>query len=102
MYGILPQLNAAGLYSTKLTGAGAQHALLTVGRSYMIQSQGGDALIGFGVDSSTADTNAASGKGEKLTDGAPAILRAIGNSTVQYIAKTVDAADVLIWQCAAS
>jgi hypothetical protein len=100
VYGHMANLNAASTYTTILTGAGAKNAALTIGKTYRFQPQGGDVRIGFGATAAAADTDAASGKGEILTDGTVQQFTVTTDAT-KYIARTSVASDtdVIIREC---
>jgi hypothetical protein len=102
-YGPLGVLNGASTYSTVLTGAGVQHATLTLGKTYRVQAHGGDVRIGFGTTTSAADADAVDGKGETLSDGAPALVCVI-HAGVLCIARTSvgSDADLIIRESAGS
>lgn len=97
----LAYLNAAGLPTTILTGSGAKNALLTVGKSYRLQPQGGAVYVGWGPDAATADTNGGSAAGEFLDDG-QTVQFTVTNASVQYLSRTPASGttDLRVWEVA--
>lgn len=90
LYGLLGQLNAAWAYTTSLTGADAQHTALLVGKTYLIQAQGGDVWVGFGATAGAADTASSTSEGLRIIGDAPPTLITITDDSVAYIARTPD------------
>jgi len=95
-------LNGAWLPVASITtaGTGASGMELSVGETYRIQSatSGADCYVGFGATQAVANTNAATGTGELIKGGDPAVVFLVSTAAVKFISRvpTVAAAELRI------
>ncbi len=61
---LVTMLDAQSQWAASLSSGGAQHFTMENGATYLLQPIGGSGTVGFGADTTTADTDGAAGKGE--------------------------------------